>query len=237
MRIIPVLDVMNGVVVRAVGGMRENYRPIVSKLTKSTAPLDVLKALIDVTGSDVAYVADLDAIRHQGQPSPALLNLIDSTSCRLWIDFGIRTIDCLSKIPSAVVPVIGTETIESFEVARVARQRFSHVVGSIDCSSGVAIGKNRHLTAAQLANEFLACGIEQMIALDLAAVGTGQADSLDDVERIMSVAEIIDSLEPDGKVFVGGGIRNRDDLRRYQNAGAAGVLVASALHDGLLSPP
>lgn len=232
--IIPVLDVMNGVVVRAIGGRRSEYKPIVSRLTKSTEPGDVLRALLDATGSDVAYVADLDAILLRGQPSPAVLNLIDAASCRLWVDFGIRTIDGLSKIPSDVVPIIGTESIESFEVARTARQRFAQVVGSIDCSSAVAIGNNRHLTPVQLAKEFLACGIDRMIVLDLAAVGTTHSDSLNHVERITSVAEIVDLVEPDGKVFVGGGIRNRDDLKLYQNTGAAGVLVASALHDGTL---
>lgn len=232
--IIPVLDVMNGGVVHAVGGRRSEYKPIVSELTKSTEPADVLRALVDVTGSHIAYVADLDAIQHGGQPSSAILNLIDAASCRLWIDFGISTVNNLSEIPSHVVPVIGTETIESFEVARAARQRFAHVVGSIDCSSGVAIGTNRHLTPIQLAKEFLNCGIDQMIALDLAAVGTAHSDSLNLVERVMSVEEIVGAVEPTGKVFVGGGIHNRDDLRLYQNAGAAGVLVASALHDGTL---
>ena len=32
MRIIPVLDLMNGVAVRAVGGRRSEYRPLVSRL-------------------------------------------------------------------------------------------------------------------------------------------------------------------------------------------------------------
>ena len=38
MRIIPVLDVLGGCVVRGVGGRRDEYRPIVSKLCNSREP-------------------------------------------------------------------------------------------------------------------------------------------------------------------------------------------------------
>ena len=59
-RIIPVIDVMGGQVVRAVGGRRSEYRPIVSKLTDSTEPVEVAKALLGATGVGEIYLADLD---------------------------------------------------------------------------------------------------------------------------------------------------------------------------------
>jgi uncharacterized protein related to proFAR isomerase len=34
------------------------------------------------------------------------------------------------------------------------------------------------------------------------------------------------------QVFAAGGVRGRDDLQVLQDAGVAGVLIASALHDG-----
>ncbi len=51
MRIIPVIDVMDGVVVRAIGGRRDEYRPLVSQLTVSTDPIAVAKALLEATGA------------------------------------------------------------------------------------------------------------------------------------------------------------------------------------------
>ena len=48
-RLIPVLDLMNGKVVRAVGGRRDEYRPVVSTLTPSTEPVEVAMALLAAT--------------------------------------------------------------------------------------------------------------------------------------------------------------------------------------------
>jgi phosphoribosylformimino-5-aminoimidazole carboxamide ribotide isomerase len=230
MRIIPVLDVMNGKVVRAVGGKRENYRPIVSKLTKSTEPLDVLKALNDVTGSDVAYVADLDAIVNETGPSKVILDLLDKFDITLWMDFGIRSADDLQRISihQRLLPVIGSETIHSFEVAAVARQRFPAVVGSIDLFDGIPLGTHGLTHADDVAAEFCIAGFDAFILLDLSAVGNGRT------KHHEIISNVVRAVEP-SPVFVGGGIRNRDDVRRYQDAGAAGVLVASALHDGTLA--
>jgi phosphoribosylformimino-5-aminoimidazole carboxamide ribotide isomerase len=40
---------------------------------------------------------------------------------------------------------------------------------------------------------------------------------------------------PQRSVYAAGGVKGEDDLARLQTAGAAGVLLASALHDGKLS--
>ena len=86
-RIIPVLDVMGGVVVRAIGGRREEYRPIVSRLTDSTAPVEVANALLAATGAAEFYVADLDAIRF-GIPAPSVDELLDRVACEVLLDRG-----------------------------------------------------------------------------------------------------------------------------------------------------
>ena len=69
MGILPVLDLKQGLVVHGVAGRRDEYQPIVSRLTNSARPLDVAKALREHFGFDQLYLADLDAIR--GLP-PAL---------------------------------------------------------------------------------------------------------------------------------------------------------------------
>ena len=41
---------------------------------------------------------------------------------------------------------------------------------------------------------------------------------------------------PGADIFVGGGIRHLDDLREVSGIGCAGALVATALHEGRLTP-
>jgi phosphoribosylformimino-5-aminoimidazole carboxamide ribotide isomerase len=67
-------------------------------------------------------------------------------------------------------------------------------------------------------------GVEQVIVLDLARVGSGEGVNADFLKRV--IAEI------DMDVYVGGGVRDITDLFELQKMGVAGVLVASALHNG-----
>ncbi|HVK07511.1 MAG TPA: HisA/HisF-related TIM barrel protein, partial [Gemmataceae bacterium] len=89
MRLIPVLDVLHGVVVRGVGGRRNEYRPVVSRLTSSTEPVEVARALIGHVRPAELYLADLDAI--QGRPPAfAVYRAIRDLGVSLWVDAGVR---------------------------------------------------------------------------------------------------------------------------------------------------
>jgi phosphoribosylformimino-5-aminoimidazole carboxamide ribotide isomerase len=90
-RIIPVIDVMNGVIVHGIGGRRDEYKPIRSAIVDSAVPLKVAEAMLAKTGSDEIYIADLDAIRGNGTPSEAVRRLIPQLSAKVWLDHGIRT--------------------------------------------------------------------------------------------------------------------------------------------------
>jgi phosphoribosylformimino-5-aminoimidazole carboxamide ribotide isomerase len=60
-------------------------------------------------------------------------------------------------------------------------------------------------------------------------VGTGAGPDLDALAALVKRAG--------GRaVFAAGGVRGEDDLARLREIGVAGVLVATALHDGRLSP-
>src|SRR5262249_33670542 len=112
-RLIPVLDVMGGRVVRAVAGRRDDYRPMVSKLTESTEPLAVASALLAASGATELYVADLDAITGTERSGRVVPELANRCECRLFADLGIRTTADLQSVPRMqhVVPVLGCETL------------------------------------------------------------------------------------------------------------------------------
>ncbi len=66
MRIIPVIDLMNGLVVQAIRGERDQYGPVHSILVPDAKPLSVAQALQDETCCNEFYIADLDAILGRG---------------------------------------------------------------------------------------------------------------------------------------------------------------------------
>src|SRR5438046_4078339 len=89
MRIIPVLDLKGGVVVRGVAGRREEYRPIVSRLVASAAPIAVARAFRDRLGLTELYLADLDAIAG-ASPAWTTYKEIQAIGCQVWVDAGVR---------------------------------------------------------------------------------------------------------------------------------------------------
>ena len=77
MLIIPVVDLMGGVVVRATAGRRDAYRPIISPLAASSAPCDIVAGFLRLHPFTVVYVADLDAILGRGDNISAARSLAD----------------------------------------------------------------------------------------------------------------------------------------------------------------
>ncbi len=87
MRVIPVIDLMHGVVVRGVAGQRDAYRPIESLLASDARPETVGRALAACGYRDV-YVADLDAIAGE-EPAWAVYEMLQRLGLSLWVDAGV----------------------------------------------------------------------------------------------------------------------------------------------------
>jgi phosphoribosylformimino-5-aminoimidazole carboxamide ribotide isomerase len=235
MRILPVLDVQGGRVVRGVGGRRQEYRPVVSRLTPSCRPVDVAEAFRDHFGLSELYVADLDAIGGAA-PELALYAALRSRDFRLWVDAGVRTAATAGPVAAAGVEgvVAGLETLAGPEVlAELCRDLGERVVFSLDLRDGVPLGDVSGwgcADAPSLAARAVAAGVRRLIVLDLARVGEGGGTGTEDLCRRLA------GTYPGVDVIAGGGVRGLADLERLRQCGAAGVLVASALHDGRLRP-
>ena len=227
MRLIPVLDVLHGVVVRGVGGLRSEYQPIVSRLTTSTEPVEVAHALVKAFRPAELYLADLDAIAG-GPPAVAVYQAIRELGVRLWVDAGV----CDGEGPRAVADagcdvVAGLETVPGPEalseiVDAVGAER---VVFSLDLRDGVPLRDWPDPVAAAVA-----CGINRVIVLDLSRVGRRSGTGTDELCRRLA------SSHPQVEVIAGGGVAGPADFDRLAACGVRGALVASALHDGRITP-
>src|SRR5262249_37786346 len=82
---------------------------------------------------------------------------------------------------------------------------------------------------SDVAREAIACGVRSLILLDLARVGTGRGPGTDHL-----LGRIVRD-HPGVRPIQGGGISTIDDVLAQKNAGAAAVLVGSALHDGRIN--
>jgi phosphoribosylformimino-5-aminoimidazole carboxamide ribotide isomerase len=249
-QVIPVIDLKQGLVVRGVGGRRDEYRPIESRLAADALPGTVGMALADL-GFRTTYLADLDAIESSGtlhdERSPAMPpcawpvyeNLLRA-GLALWVDAGLATADQARELGAFRVEgrgvaavVAGLESLRSprelAEMVRLVGQR--RLVFSLDLKGGVPLAREaawRGLNAEQIAVLALRGGVRRMIVLDLAAVGMGQGAGTEPLCRTLRM------LAPELELIAGGGVRGPRDLVLLERAGCDAALVASALHDGRL---
>jgi HisA/HisF family protein len=233
MRIIPVLDLKGGIVVHARRGRRANYPPLRSPLVEGCEPTAVARALCALCQTTTLYVADLDALA--GQPvDEASLHAIASVA-EPWADAGATTPAGAAALRRAAVArnVVGSESIGPEGLAEsVPAAHEPPLALSIDLredrliSPDPALAGRNPAAAAPLAR---ALGVREVLVIDLARVGSGSGPPLE------AVAELVTAL-PEVAIYAGGGVRDDADVRALESAGAAGALVATALHEGRLTP-
>lgn len=219
MQILPVLDLMGGVVVHGRGGRRDSYRPIASPLGSAEDAAGLARALLREADAGTLYVADLDAIEGKPLQAGALTAIRDGVpAAQLWVDGGFADPAAARSLPPGLRPVFGSESLQSVPSAWPPDSILSLDFAGA-CFRGPAELLNR--------SDSWPCDI---IVMTLAAVGS---DAGPDMARIADIVRRAGGR----RVFAAGGVRNREDLAALHEAGCHGALVASALHAGRLRGP
>lgn len=224
MRIIPVLDLKAGLVVRAEGGRRDSYRPIATPLAASAEPVAVAEGLRRLAAFEAFYVADLDAIEGR-PPQREALGRLKALVPRpeIWLDAGFASAAMLGAALAdpALWPVLGTESQRDEALLRAHRDH-PRLVLSLDFFVDGYRGPPAILASPELWPQWV-------IVMTLERVGTAAGP---DLARLAAIKERAGGR----KVVAAGGVRSEADLARLEAHGIASALVASALHDGSLMP-
>ena len=219
MKIIPVIDLKNGVVVHAKRGERENYQAIKSVLTTNADIYSVLNGFLQLHAFDTFYIADLDAITGQGRQHILIEQVAkDFPKITFWVDAGYQKAQ--NFLPN-YLPVLGSEcfTDDNFYEILEFEKRF---ILSLDFSSnGEKLGSQKFFTQTELWSE-------NVIVMTLNRVGSSQGVAIDLLEKFKHDY-------PHTNFIAAGGVRNRDDLAQLKKMGIEQVLVASALHSGVIT--
>jgi len=233
LNIIPVIDILNKTVVHAVKGQRSNYHPIESILFKSTEPLEVAKGF-EALGFNDLYVADLDAIIDCSSHFQPLGSIADETGLKVMVDAGVTSVPRAQKLLASGVSklIIGTETLQSKKFVEQAVEIFGsdRVVVSLDLKGDkilVKLGFDGCLNPICLLQDFKRMGVTQIIVLDLLRVGRNEGVNMDFLKKVIAEVGV--------DVYVGGGVRDINDLAELRKIGVSGTLIATALHTGKIS--
>lgn len=241
MRILPVLDLLSGRIVRGVGGQRATYQPIQSRLVDGVEPERVGRALVERLGCQAVYLADLDAIAG-GEPAWQVYAQLIAVGLELWVDAGVSgpaRAGALAQWRAADRPlsavIVGIESL----AAPGALDPIVPVVGSerlvlsLDLRHGAIWNPApswQGWTPWAMAERAHSVGVERWIVLDVAAVGSDRGPVT------LELCRQLRQRWPKSELTSGGGVRHAADLAALDAAGCDYALVASALHDGRLSP-
>jgi phosphoribosylformimino-5-aminoimidazole carboxamide ribotide isomerase len=232
MRVVGVIDLKDGTAVHAVRGERERYRPVSGVIGGDDGDALALARGFRALGLDELYVADLDAITGRGDNAALLAAL--AAEARLMVDAGVsepgRARALLDSGAQRVI--VGTETLPRPGAldALLAALPDGAVTLSVDLRDGRLLSPDAELADLPALDALSRLPrVREVIVLDLARVGSGAGPD------VGLIAELHDAF-PQLELLAGGGVRDADDLRALDGAGAAGALVATALHRGVIGP-
>jgi|Deesub1362B_J571_1020462.scaffolds.fasta_scaffold00118_33 phosphoribosylformimino-5-aminoimidazole carboxamide ribotide isomerase len=223
MKIYFVLDILNGKVVRGIGGDRKKYREIhlESELMmrlgiKNSNPVE----LVDKLRPKNIYVADLDRIMGSGENLELIKRINDKVS-EMIVDCGFRSAEeVLSfKEMGLVYPVLGTET---FDITGITEINGEDVFVSIDIRDGLLDASNKFTDFEEVLSFLNSFRIRGIIVLTLRNVGMETSIDKKIVEKALDIS--------DNPILVGGGVKDLEDLKLAEKIGCDGVLLATSVH-------
>jgi phosphoribosylformimino-5-aminoimidazole carboxamide ribotide isomerase len=224
MDIIPVIDVRLGRAVAAVRGQRADYQPLTTPLAAGSDPVDIARSYAALFTFPALYVADLDGIEGRGRDKGLTAQLAAAVPrVRLWVDDGASAREAVLRIADEthLTPVVGSESLRGDDDVAVLRALPpDRYVLSLDFQD------DRFAGPPAVLDEPLYWP-RAVIVMTLARVGSGEGPDLQRIAGIVARAG-------GRRIYAAGGVRDRADVVALHAAGAAGVLIATALHSGTI---
>ena len=230
-RLIFVMDLLDGVIVHAKRGERDQYKPInlFSSIVSSSDPVHIIEEL----KPEELYIADLNRLMNTGDNRAILKELrTRNRELKIMLDYGIKRFEDLKEAVDAELAdnfVLGTETTSMDLIEEASKSDMlndKRVSVSVDLFNKEVLTSDKRLRIAPLLlvkalNEY---PIQDVIVLELGRVGTKRGIGFDFLSRAVAVSE--------HNILCGGGVRSYDDISMMEQIGVKGALVATALHDG-----
>ena len=222
--VVPAVDMQDGQVVQLVGGERGTGRTYGDPVTAARRWVEA--------GARTLHLVDLDgAFEGERANAGAIDAVLDAVDVAVQLGGGIRTAaDAVGLLDRGVDRVIlGTAAVENPDiVADISDEHPGRVMVSLDAKDGEVVvsgwteGTGLDPAAAAARYEDLGAGAILFTDVDV----EGQLDGVrtDPVERVVGAVDV--------PVVASGGVATVGDIRALRDAGAAAVVVGSALYEG-----
>ena len=221
--VVPAVDVQDGRVVQLVGGERDTGR-------EYGDPVEAARRWVEA-GARTLHLVDLDgAFEGERVNADALAAVVDAVDVDVQLGGGIRTAaDARSLLEMGVDRVIlGTAAVENPElVGELAADYPEGVVVSLDAKGGEVVvagwTEGTGLDPAEAAVRYEELGAAGVLFTDVDVEGQLEGVRTEPVERLVAAVDV--------PVVASGGVATLSDVRALREAGAAAVVVGTALYE------
>ncbi|WP_018256898.1 1-(5-phosphoribosyl)-5-[(5-phosphoribosylamino)methylideneamino]imidazole-4-carboxamide isomerase [Halomicrobium katesii] len=222
--VIPAVDMQDGQVVQLVGGERGTGK-------RYGEPVAAARRWIEA-GATTLHLVDLDgAFEGERANADAIDAVLDAVDTDVQLGGGIRTaedaIDLLDRGVDRVI--LGTAAVENPDiVAEISEEHPESVLVSLDAKDGEVVvsgwTEGTGLDPAEAASRYAELGAGGILFTDVDVEGQLEGVRTEPVRRVVDAVEI--------PVIASGGVATVEDVRALRDAGAAAVVVGSALYEG-----
>jgi phosphoribosylformimino-5-aminoimidazole carboxamide ribotide isomerase len=222
--VIPAVDMQDGQVVQLVGGERGTG-------TTYGDPVDAARRWVEA-GAETLHLVDLDgAVEGERKNAPAIDAVLEAVDVPVQLGGGIRTVpaalDLLERGVDRVI--LGTAAVERPGiVADIADVHPDGVVVSLDAKGGEVVvsgwTEGTGLDPAAAAGRYADLGAAAILFTDVDVEGRLEGVRTGAVERVVEAVDI--------PVIASGGVASLSDVRALADAGAAAIVVGTALYEG-----
>ncbi|PSP54882.1 1-(5-phosphoribosyl)-5-((5-phosphoribosylamino)methylideneamino)imidazole-4-carboxamide isomerase [Halobacteriales archaeon QS_1_67_19] len=222
--VVPAVDMQDGEVVQLVQGERGTE-------TTYGEPVAAAREWI-AQGADTLHLVDLDgAFEGERENAAAVERVLDAVDVEVQLGGGIRTVaDATDLLDRGVDRVIlGTAAVENPEIVdAISETHPGSVMVSLDAKDGEVVvsgwTEGTGLDPAAAAERYEELGAGAILFTDVDVEGQLAGVQTD---RVREVVEAVDV-----PVVASGGVASLDDARALREAGAAAVVVGTALYEG-----
>ena len=139
MELIPAIDILDNRIVHAHLGLRKGYRPILSRLSSTSDPIDIINGLLSFYPFRTFYIADINSILKNGNNNSIIKKIIQRfKEKKFWLDNGAHYI---SQVNSWIRDfnqciVVGSESQRNLAFLSSLKENFfDNVILSLDFDS------------------------------------------------------------------------------------------------------
>jgi len=222
--VIPAVDLQDGEVVQLVQGERGTE-------TTYGDPVEAAERWIDA-GAESLHLVDLDgAFEGERRNAEAIDAVLETVDVPTQLGGGIRTaedaIDLLERGLDRVI--LGTAAVENPEiVAEISDVHPDSVVVSLDAKDGEVVvegwTEGAGISPVEAAERYDDLGAAGILFTNVDVEGRLEGVATDPVRELVEATDV--------PVIASGGVATLEDVRALEAAGAAAVVVGSALYEG-----